>query len=101
VEGVRVKDKKTQQINLVPCAGVFCAFAGRVPNTGFLKGILELDEQGYIITDENMRTSQEGLFACGDCRKKSFRQIVTACGDGALAAYSAQRHLEKTRGEKI
>lgn len=93
----RVEKIKTNQGTTIPCSGVFI-FAGLIPNTDFVKGILKLDDYGYIITDSDMRTSQEGVFACGDCRQKSLRQIITACGDGATAAYSCQQYVEKLKG---
>lgn len=97
VEAVKVKNINTCQESKISCSGVFI-FVGLIPNTHFLKGIIELDEEGYIITDDNMKTSQEGIFACGDCRKKLLRQVVTACGDGATAAFSAQRYVEVLKG---
>jgi thioredoxin reductase (NADPH) len=54
---------------------------------------------GYIITDDNMRTSAAGIFAAGDCRAKQFRQVVTAAGDGANAIYSAELYVEELKGE--
>lgn len=63
---------------------VFVAI-GRVPNTEFLKGFVDLDSQGYIIAGEDCKTSREGVFAVGDCRTKSVRQLVTAASDGAIA----------------
>ena len=57
-----------------------------------------MDKDGYIVTDEYMATSRKGIFACGDCRKKSLKQVVTACGDGAQAAYSAQLYVEELMG---
>ncbi|MEK9148471.1 MAG: thioredoxin-disulfide reductase [Candidatus Desantisbacteria bacterium] len=88
-----VKNLKNQQEVELSASGVFI-FVGLTPNTDFLKAVLKLDEAGYIITDEEMRTSAEGIFACGDCRKKSLRQIITAAGDGATASFSAQRYIE-------
>ncbi|MDR2772180.1 MAG: thioredoxin-disulfide reductase [Elusimicrobiota bacterium] len=73
--------------------GVF-VFIGLVPNSG-LFSFLALDENGYIITDENMKTSKKGFFACGDIRKKSLRQIVTAASDGAIAAMSVEKYVEE------
>jgi thioredoxin reductase (NADPH) len=73
--------------------GIFI-FVGSQPNTAFLKDILPMDDQGFIITDEELCTSASGVFAAGDCRKKSFRQIATAVGEGALAAHSAIHYLE-------
>jgi thioredoxin reductase (NADPH) len=93
VEGVRIKDLKTEQESQLLCHGVFL-FIGLTPNTDFLMGEVELDEAGYIITDDEMKTSANGIFAAGDCRKKSFRQIITAASDGALASFSAQRYIE-------
>ena len=63
---------------------VFVAI-GRVPSTGFLKGLVDLDEKGYIVAGEDCKTSCDGLYAIGDCRTKSVRQLVTAAGDAAVA----------------
>ena len=71
--------------------GVF-VFAGYVPATGLVKGVAELNEQGYVITDRNMKTSVEGLYAAGDVCVKQLRQVVTAVGDGALAATELEKH---------
>ncbi len=76
--------------------GVFI-LTGRIPSTTFLCGELELDESGYIITGENMETSQSLVYAAGDVRRTSLRQIVTAAADGALAATAAARVLNATR----
>ena len=72
--------------------GVF-VFAGRVPATGLLEGFAELDGHGYVVTNERMETSTPGLFAAGDVRQKSLRQIVTAASDGAIAATSVAAYL--------
>lgn len=97
VQGVKVKDVKTQEVREVSTDGVFI-FAGLVPNTKFVGGLVKLDEKGYIVTDNEMRTSQGGIFAAGDCRSKALRQVVTACGDGATAAFSVQHYVEKLKG---
>ncbi len=97
VNGVKVKDLKTGGEKKVSCDGVFI-FTGYTPNTDFIGGLLELDDKGYIITDDDMKTSRQGIFACGDCRKKLLRQIVTACGDGATAAFAAQQYVEGLKG---
>ena len=73
--------------------GVF-AFIGFLPQTAFLEGIVDM-ENGYILTDEEMKTNVPGVFAAGDCRKKSLRQVVTACADGAIAAVEAYHYLEE------
>jgi len=95
IEKVVVSDVKTKIKREIEADGVFI-FIGLIPNTLFLSA-LTLDESGYIITDENMKTSKPGVFACGDIRKKQLRQVVTAAGDGAQAAISAQHYLEEHR----
>ena len=97
VEGIRINNLKTEEESDIPCRGVFI-FVGINPNTRFLKATVEMDEEGYIITDENMKTSADGIYACGDCRQKLLRQIVTACGDGATAAFAAQQYVEELKG---
>lgn len=93
VEAVKIKDVKTEKESTINCHGVFLAI-GVTPNTQFLNGIIKTDESGYIITEENLMTSQEGMFACGDCRRRPLLQVVTACAEGALAAFSADKYLE-------
>ena len=93
VSGVKVKNVKTGAEKDLSCDGVFI-FVGYTPNTAFLKDLLPLDEGGYIIADDNCLTSKPGIFACGDCRKKLLRQVVTAAGDGATAAFACQHYIE-------
>ena len=71
--------------------GVF-VFAGYAPATGLVKGVAELNEQGYILTDRSMKTSVDGLYAAGDVCVKALRQVVTAVGDGALAATELEKY---------
>ncbi len=78
----------------IPLSSVFC-YIGGIPNSGFLNGDLLLDGNGYIITDEDMASSIEGVFAAGDIRAKKYRQILTAASDGAIAALSAARYLRR------
>lgn len=92
VEKVKIKNIKTGSENNITCQGVF-VFVGIEPNTNFLKNVLDLDEKGFIITNQEMSSSLEGAFACGDCRKKSLYQVVTACAEGATAADSAHKYL--------
>jgi len=92
VEAVKIKNLKTDSLSVLSCQGVFI-FVGIKANTDFLKNQLDLDESGFIITDEDLKTSKDGIFACGDCRKKSLYQVITACSEGALAAASTQRYL--------
>jgi thioredoxin reductase (NADPH) len=93
VESVTLKDVKTGGTRDLPVDGVFL-FVGLEPKTGFLKGLLELDERGYIITDEDMKTNVRGILAAGDCRTKTLRQIATAVGDASTAAFVAQQYVE-------
>ncbi|MFH1903999.1 MAG: thioredoxin-disulfide reductase [bacterium] len=97
VRGVSLTDLKTKKETDISCDGVFI-FVGLVPNTNFVKDIIKLDENGYVIADSRMRTSRDGIFACGDCRQTILRQVVTACGDGAFAAFSAQQYVEDLKG---
>ncbi len=93
LDAVKVKNVKTNEESILDIQGAFVSI-GFIPTTSFLKTLVKLDESGYIVTDDNTATSVKGIFSCGDCRKKSLRQVVTACGDGASAAYSAFRFLE-------
>lgn len=93
VDRLMIKDLKTSKLTNLKVDGVF-VLIGQEPDTVFLKGQVELDEFGYIPTDSEMRTNLPGVFAAGDVRKKSFRQIVTACADGAIAANSAEKYIE-------
>ena len=97
VEGVLIQNKKTGEEKEIPCRGVF-VFVGNVPNSRFLNELIKLDQKGYILTDDDMITSQEGIYACGDVRKKLLRQVVTACGEGATAAFAAQKYIEEIKG---
>jgi len=94
VEGVRLRDVKTGGKRTLECDGVFI-FVGFTPNTESLRGVLKLDERGYVVTDETMASSVRGIYAAGDCRKGPFKQIVTACGEGAVAAHSVEGLLDE------
>jgi thioredoxin reductase (NADPH) len=93
VEAVKIKNVRTGQEEVLPCDGVF-VFIGFSPDTAFLKGFVDLNHEGYIITDEDLMSSCPGIFASGDCRERPLKQVVTACSDGAVAAYSVYRFLE-------
>ena len=88
VTNIEVKNSKTEQIQNINVDGIFIEI-GRVPDTSFLNGIVDLDEYGYIKTDDRLMTNVCGVFSAGDCRQKQIRQIVTACSDGAIAATNA------------
>jgi thioredoxin reductase (NADPH) len=92
VEAVRIKNVLTGSVSILSCQGVFI-FIGINPNTAFLHKQIDMDESGFIITDQQLKTSWDGVFACGDCRQKSLYQVITACGDAATAAASVQRYL--------
>ncbi len=93
VESIAVKDVVTGKAGEIASGGVF-VLIGVSPNSGIVSGMVKTDEKGYVITDDEMRTSVDGIFACGDVRKKLLRQIVTAAGDGATAAFAAERYVE-------
>ncbi len=93
VEGVSIKDS-SGNIKQVSANGVFL-FVGMAPQTELLKGLAEMDQAGYIITDENLAATAKGIFVAGDCRKNSLRQVINACGEGAKAAYSVHKLLAK------
>jgi thioredoxin reductase (NADPH) len=93
VRSIIVKNVKTGEIKEFETEGAFL-FVGLEPRTQFLKGIVQMDEGGYILTNERCETSAKGIFAAGDCRKKLLRQIATAVGDGATAAFAAEKFLE-------
>lgn len=94
VQSVLVRHVKTNEVINYQTEGVFL-FVGLLPKTRFLKGLVKTDETGYILTDENCETSVKGIFAAGDCRKKLLRQCLTAAGDGATAAFAAEKYLEE------
>ena len=97
VKALKLKNLKDKKESEFPCDGAFI-FVGYTPNTGFLKDLLKTDREGYIIADDDMKTSKMGIFVCGDARKKLLRQVVTACGDGATAAFSARLYVEELKG---
>ncbi|MCD6501291.1 FAD-dependent oxidoreductase [bacterium] len=94
VESITVKSRADGKTIELPVAGVFI-YAGFLPNADFAKGLVELDEKGYIVTDERMRTSTPGLFAAGDIRSKTVRQVTTATSDGTIAAVEAGIFIDK------
>ena len=94
VEFLNLQDNSIQKIQT---DGVFI-FVGMIPQTELFEN-LKKDEQGYILTDEKMQTSQKGIFCAGDVRSKSFRQIVTATSDGAIASHSASEYIKELNNE--
>ena len=93
VEGVRIRNKKTNQVKEIPVKGFFVAI-GHTPNTEIFKDYINLDENGYIKTiPGSTRTNVEGVFAAGDAQDRIYRQAVTAAGTGCMAALDAERFL--------
>ena len=95
VERLRLLNVKTNQSYVLEVSGVFIS-VGTNPDTEYLRGILPLDESGYIITNEKMETSVPGVLAAGDIRHNSARQAITAAGDGATAAIYSQKYLTES-----
>jgi len=94
VSELKLKNVKTGQESTLPVDGVFISM-GLKPETDYLKGVLLLDDSGYIVTTERMETEVPGIFAAGDIRHNSGRQAICAAGDGATAAMSAERFLRE------
>ncbi|NPA92104.1 MAG: thioredoxin-disulfide reductase [Chloroflexi bacterium] len=93
VHTVVVKDRESGEIKEIPAKGVFI-YVGYQPYTDFVKGFVELDERGYIITDNHMRTNVDGVFAAGDVRSGNLAQVAVAVGDGAKAAIGVREYLQ-------
>ena len=97
VESVELRNVKTKATSQLATAAVF-VFIGQKPNNGLLGELSEMDEGGHAIVDLSMRTKTPGLFVAGDLRTAAARQLISACGDGATAAISAEHHLTATYG---
>ena len=93
VEGVRIINNQTKETKVIDVTGVFIAI-GHTPNTNLFKGVLDMDEIGYLITEgKSTKTNLPGVFACGDVQDKEYRQAVTAAGTGCMAALDSERYL--------
>lgn len=99
VEEVKVRNLKTGKVESFSCEGVFI-FVGIKPNSEPVRGLVDLDAEGFIKTKENLETNIPGVFACGDVRKNLLKQVVVACGEGAVAAHSARKYLDRLRGKE-
>lgn len=98
VQRLRLNSAKTGTKSALEVAGLFVS-VGFEPDTGHLKGLVALDNDGHIITDNEMRASVPGIFAAGDTRAKMARQVITAAGDGATAAVAAEHYLTEQKGK--
>lgn len=99
VTGTIIKDVETGKERTLKIDGFFLAI-GHTPNTQPFKDLVRLDEQGYIITDKLSNTSEQGVFAAGDCQDHVFRQAITSAGTGCQAALQAERHIEQLKATK-
>lgn len=94
LEKVILKNLKTCE--LIPVTVDTCfLFIGYIPNTDIFKGLVDMTKRGYIKTNEDMETNVPGVFAVGDCRDKTLRQVATAVGDGAIAGYMVEKYVEE------
>ncbi len=93
VQGVKLRNLKTNALMDKPCAGVFIAI-GHTPNTHLFVDQLDMDEQGYLLTHDGTKTNIPGIFAAGDVQDHTYRQAVTAAGSGCMAAIDVERYLE-------
>jgi len=92
LSGIQIKNVENDKIIELEMNGLFVA-VGSSPSTDLVKGLVDLNKQGYIIADESCKTSVEGIFAIGDIRTKAVRQVLTAAADGAVSIYEAEKYL--------
>ena len=101
LEGAVVQDVRTGEQQTLPVSGLFVAIGHR-PNTDLFKGLLDMDDAGYLVTEAgSTRTNVPGVFACGDVMDKIYRQAVTAAGTGCMAALDAEKYLAAQEYEAI
>lgn len=93
VKSLTIENVKTNEVSTLNVDGIF-PYIGFMPNTDLVNGQVEQDSNGFIITDETMKTSVDGVYAAGDVRKTPLRQVITATSDGAVAAVYAGRYVE-------
>ena len=92
--GLNLLNKADNKESVLPVDGLFVSI-GRVPDTEFVKGLINLDDGGYIIANENCETNIKGIFVAGDCRTKTVRQLTTATADGTISAMKAVNYLDE------
>ncbi|MBN2011350.1 thioredoxin-disulfide reductase [candidate division KSB1 bacterium] len=98
VEGIRIKNLKTDESTVVETDGVF-VFIGHIPNTSVFQGIIKMDDQNIIITDKKQQTNIPGIFAAGDVQDPIYRQAITSAGTGAMAAIEAEKFVAHLEGD--
>ena len=95
VDGLKIKNNHTNDLSELEITGLFIAI-GHSPNTDIFKGIVDMDDSGYILTDKiSTKTNIPGVFAAGDVQDKDYRQAITAAGTGCMAALDAERYLQE------
>ena len=99
VKGLRLKDRATGEESILPVSAMFLGI-GHTPNALAFKGMMDLDEDGYILTRDNVFTTLNGeiipgVFACGDIQDRRYRQAITAAGSGCMAALEVEKYLEE------
>lgn len=97
LRAVEIEHVETGEKKELAVEGIFI-YAGLKPNTDFLGGLVDVNEEGFVRADGDLRTSRPGIFAAGDCRERTLRQIITACGEGAQAAWAAYHYVERWKG---
>ncbi|WP_025321255.1 NAD(P)/FAD-dependent oxidoreductase [Deferrisoma camini] len=98
VTGLRIEDRSSGRMRDLAVDGVFIFSGRKRPGTDFLQGVVDLDDQGYVVVGEDCETSVPGVYAVGDVRRRRFHQVATAVGDGAVAGMDALRHLKGEPG---
>jgi thioredoxin reductase (NADPH) len=94
LEKIHLYNRKTEKFNTLPVDGLF-VYVGIIPNNELIESRIDLSEQGFILTDEEMHTNIPGIYAAGDIVDKPLRQVVTAAGEGATAAFSAEKWIQE------
>ena len=94
LESIDVTDKNSGAVKTIPVSGLFVAI-GQEPENGAFANLVNLDAKGYIVAGEDCLTGHSGVFAAGDCRTKSLRQLTTAAADGAVAATAACEYIDR------
>ncbi|MBN1754976.1 FAD-dependent oxidoreductase [bacterium] len=96
VDSIVIMDRETGQRRKIKVEGVFI-YAGFLPNSDLVKGVVELDNAGYVVTNDNMETSVPGVYAVGDIRSEQIRQIATACGNAVTAVVNAEHYIKELK----